>query len=250
MLELNNITVVFNQDTQLENTVLKNINIKVNDGEFVTVIGGNGAGKSTLMNVIAGDVPPNSGQIIIDGSDVTKLSTEKRAHSVARIFQDPMLGTFSALTIEENLSIAYKRGQGRSFGRALNTSLREKFRTIVAELDIGLENRFTDKVALLSGGQRQALSLLMATQQESKILLLDEHTAALDPKIAKTILEITNNIIAKNKLTVLMITHSMHQALAYGSRTIMLYHGEVIRDMQGKQRTELSPADLLEFFDL
>ncbi len=250
MIELNNIHVIFNPGTLLENHVLKGINLTVQEGEFVTVIGGNGAGKSTLMNILSGDILANSGDVIIDQQKITKWPTVKRSKIVTRVFQDPMVGTFSDLTIEENLSIAYKRGQTRTLRFSLNTKLKEKLKTAVAELKMGLENRLKDNVATLSGGQRQALSLIMATLQSSKVLLLDEHTAALDPKIAKNIMEVTNHIIHNHQLTTLMITHSMSQALAYGTRTIMMYHGEIVRDMKGKDRTALSPDDLIKYFDL
>ncbi len=250
MIELKNINIIFNKGTQLENNVLKNINLNVNESEFVTIIGGNGAGKSTLMNVLSGDITPEKGQILINQKNVTKLSVEERAGMVARIFQDPMIGTFSGLSIEENMSIAYKRGYTRGLRHSLNDQLRDKFREALSELNMGLENRLKDEVSSLSGGQRQALSLIMATLQDSKILLLDEHTAALDPKIAKVIMGITEKIIKKYKLTALMITHSMTQALEYGDRTIMIYHGEIVRDMHGKKRKTLSPEDLIKYFDL
>ncbi len=250
MIELNNIHVIFNPNTLLENHVLKGINLTVQEGEFVTIIGGNGAGKSTLMNILSGDILASGGDVIIDQQKITKWPTEKRSKMVARIFQDPMIGTFSDLTIEENLSIAYKRGQKRTLRFSLSTKLIEKLKTAVAELKMGLENRLKDNVASLSGGQRQALSLIMATLQSSKILLLDEHTAALDPKIAKNIMEVTNQIIHNHQLTTLMITHSMSQALAYGTRTIMMYHGEIVRDMKGHDRKALSPDDLIKYFDL
>jgi putative ABC transport system ATP-binding protein len=250
MIELQDIKVIFNQDTQLENKVLKNISFKVEEGDFVTIIGGNGAGKSTLMNVLSGDIMPNNGKVIIDNQDVTGFSIERRSGMVARIFQDPMIGTFSGLTIEENMSIAFKRGKNRSWKHSLTNELREKFREALSEINMGLEMRLKDEVASLSGGQRQALSLVMATIQNCKILLLDEHTAALDPKIAKVILNLTKKIIERHKLTALMITHSMNQALEYGNRTIMMYHGKIVRDMYGKARNKLSPDDLVKYFDL
>lgn len=197
MIELQNINVCFNKNTKLENNVLKNISLRVLDGQFVTIIGGNGAGKSTLMNILSGDIKPNSGTVLIDKHDVTKLSTEQRSHLVARVFQDPMMGSFANLTIEENMSIAYKRGVRRGLALGLNNNLREWFQEALAELGMDLEKRLTDKVATLSGGQRQALSLIMATLLGSKILLLDEHTAALDPKIGKVIMELTSKIIKK-----------------------------------------------------
>lgn len=250
MIELKNIDVIFNKGSKIENHVLKDISLKVMDGQFVTVIGGNGAGKSTLMNLLAGDVIPTSGTVLIDGEDVTGLSGVRRASLVARVFQDPMIGTFANLTIEENMCIAYKRGKCRGFTSASSRQLREKFTETLSMLDMGLENRLTDIVASLSGGQRQALSLIMATLQGSKILLLDEHTSALDPKIARSIMEITDRIVKKHRLTTMMITHSMTQALEHGDRTIMMYHGEVIRDMQGESRVNLSPDDLIKYFDL
>ncbi|WP_316354441.1 ABC transporter ATP-binding protein [Candidatus Trichorickettsia mobilis] len=250
MIELQNINVCFNKNTKLENHVLKAINLSVLDGQFVTIIGGNGAGKSTIMNILSGDITPDSGKVLIDKQDVTKLSTEQRSCFVARVFQDPMIGTFTNLTIEENMSIASRRGSRRGLALGLNHNLREWFKESLAELGMDLEKRLNDKVASLSGGQRQALSLIMATLLGSKVLLLDEHTAALDPKIGKIIMELTNKIIKKYNLTALMITHSMAQALDYGDRTIMLYHGEIIRDMQGENRTALSPDDLIKYFDL
>lgn len=250
MIEIKNLNLMFNKGTKLEKHVLKNLNITVKDSEFVTVIGGNGAGKSTLMNILSGNIMPNEGQIFIDKQDVTKLATEQRSHLIARVFQDPMIGTFSDLTIEENMSLAYKRGKKHGLGLSINNDLRQHFKEKIIMLDMGLEDRLNDRVESLSGGQRQALSLIMATLQGSKILLLDEHTAALDPKIGKLIMEITNKIITSNKLTALMITHSMSQALEYGNRTIMMYHGEIIRDMNHDERTKLSPEDLIKFFDL
>ena len=250
MIELKNIKVTFAKGSLLENTVLKDIDLRVNDGEFVTVIGGNGAGKSTLMNVIAGDILADQGQIILDGINVTKQPTEERAKYIARVFQDPMIGTCAELTIEENLSLAATRGKKRMLSLSINNQLRQKFKERLADLNMGLENRLNDKVSLLSGGQRQVLSLVMASLSPSKILLLDEHTAALDPKMAKIVLDLTRKIISEHKLTALMITHSMNQALEYGSRTIMMYHGEIIKDMLNDERMTMEPASLLKFFDL
>lgn len=250
MLELKNIDIIFNKGTKLENHVLKDINLKVTKGQFVTIIGGNGAGKSTLMNILAGDIIPTKGKVLMDGEDVTNLSSVRRAPLVARVFQDPMIGTFAELTIEENMCIAYKRRSRRGFALASTRQLREKFKEALSVLEMGLENRLSDIVASLSGGQRQALSLVMATLQGSKILLLDEHTSALDPKIARSIMDITDKIVQKTNLTTLMITHSMTQALEHGDRTIMMYHGEIIRDMQGENRVSLSPNDLVKYFDL
>ncbi len=250
MIELQNVDVIFNEGTEIENHVLKGINLKVCDGQFVTIIGGNGAGKSTLMNVLSGNIFPNKGKILIDGLDVTKIPVEARASMVSRVFQEPTIGTFADLTIEENMVLALKRGLNRGFLSSLNENSRDKFRSVLAAVGIGLEDRLKDKVSLLSGGQRQALSLMMATLLGSKILLLDEHTAALDPKIAKQIMKLTGEIIRQHKLTALMITHSMSQALEYGNRTIMMYHGEIVRDMEGNERKKLSTNDLIKYFDL
>lgn len=250
MIELKDLHVIFNKGTKIENHVLKGIGLKVFDGQFVTIIGGNGAGKSTLMNVLSGNIKPCKGKVFIDNLDVTNISPEARSSMVSRVFQDPMLGTFADLTIEENMSLAMKRGETRGLSLSLNAAARDKFRDTLSDIGIGLEDRLTDKVASLSGGQRQALSLIMATLLGSKILLLDEHTAALDPKIAKKIMQLTGKIIKRHKLTALMITHSMSQALEYGDRTIMMYHGKIVRDMFGDERKRLSSADLIKYFDL
>ena len=244
MIELQNIDVIFNEGTEIENHVLKNINLKVCNGQFVSIIGGNGAGKSTLMNILSGNI------LLIDGLNVTTMSTEARSSMVSRVFQDPTIGTFADLTIEENMALALKRGLNRGVFSSLNENSRDKFKLVLATVGIGLENRLKDKVSLLSGGQRQALSLMMATLLGSKIILLDEHTAALDPKIAKQIMKLTNEIIGQHRLTALMITHSMSQALEYGNRTIMMYHGEIVRDMEGDERKKLSTSDLIKYFDL
>jgi len=250
MIELKGVNVVFNKGTKIENHVLKDIDFKVLDGQFVTIIGGNGAGKSTLMNVLSGNITPNKGKVFIDSLDVTHMSTENRASMVSRVFQDPMIGTFSDLTIEENMSLAARRGIKRGLALSLNAKLKEQFKEALSDIGIGLEDRLTDKVSSLSGGQRQALSLIMATLLGSKILLLDEHTAALDPKIANKIMQLTDEIVKRHNLTALMITHSMSQALAYGDRTIMMYHGKIVRDMHGAERKKLSSADLVKYFDL
>ncbi|NQY42663.1 MAG: ATP-binding cassette domain-containing protein [Legionellales bacterium] len=249
MIDLNNINVFFNKGTQIENRVLKDINCKINRGDFITVVGGNGAGKSTLMNIIRGGIFPTSGNILIDGEDMTRFPLEKRSGIVANIFQDPMFGTFSELTIEENLHIAYMRGKKRGLGLFLNSQITKKYISILAELGIGIEHRLKDKVAFLSGGQRQALSLAMATLQKSKILILDEHTAALDHKSAKKILLMTSQIISENNLTALMITHKVQEALFYGNRTIVLHSGRIIKDIYGTERLNLSANDLLALFD-
>ncbi len=250
MIELKGLHVVFNKGTKLENHVLKGVDLKVMSDQFVTIIGGNGAGKTTLMNVLSGNITPSKGKVFIGNLDVTKMSTEKRSAMVSRVFQDPMIGTFTDLTIEENMALAVKRGKKRGLSLSLNIDLRQQVRKALSEIGVGLEGRLTDKVASLSGGQRQALSLIMATFIGSKVLLLDEHTAALDPKIAKKIMQLTDRIVKRHKLTVLMITHSMSQALDFGDRTIMMYHGKIVRDMYDAERKELSSGDLVKYFDL
>ena len=250
MIELRNLNVIFNKGTELAKRALENINFEISKGEFVTMIGGNGAGKSTVMNTLAGEIRSQSGKIFIDGKDVTNLSTLQRAPLISRVFQDPTIGTFAEMTIEENLNVAFGRNRFKNLERDDNLSMREKFKESLSELELGLENRLNDKISALSGGQRQAVSIVMATLQPSKVLLLDEHVAALDPKIGKTVMDITNKIIKKHSLTTLMITHSMDHALRYGNRTIMMYHGKIVRDMVGENRSALSPKDLVKFFDL
>ncbi len=249
MLELQNVSVVLNKGTKLEKNVLKNVNLKILEGEFVTIIGGNGAGKSTLMNILAGDILPDQGSIFIDKKNVAKLTTHERSHLIARVFQDPAAGTFANLTIEENMSIAFKRGKARGLRRCVTTDLKQQFKEILKELELGLELRLADEVQRLSGGQRQALSLVMATMQSSKILLLDEHTAALDPKVSQMIMDITKKLIRHHRFTALMITHSMHQALEYGNRTLMMQQGQVVRDIDGECRKRLHITDLLRYFE-
>lgn len=250
MIELNNICVTFNKGTALEHPALKGLSLKIKEGEFVTLIGGNGAGKSTLMKVLSGETSPDSGSILIDNQDVTKLIVSKRAGLVSHVFQDPMKGSCADLTIEENLALANRRGRSRGLKLAINKELREEFRDLIANLGIGLEDRLGDPMGSLSGGQRQAVSLLMATLQPSKILLLDEHTAALDPKMAKKVLELTVKIVGDQKLTAIMITHSMTQALEYGTRTILMKEGGIEKDMKGKTREAMQPEDLLTMFEM
>ncbi|OCG30742.1 ABC transporter ATP-binding protein [Gilliamella sp. Choc4-2] len=249
MLKVEQLQLTFNQGTPIENYVLRGLNLNINEGEFVTIIGSNGAGKSSLLNVISGDLFGNSGDIIIDGKNVTCHPAWKRSGMVARVFQDPMVGTCKNLTIEENLAIAYNRGHRFTLLPALNRKLRKTFEQKLATLNLGLENRLSDMIGLLSGGQRQAISLLMSTLQPSKILLLDEHTAALDPKTAQFILDLTNDIVSQNHLTTMMVTHSMKQALEYGNRTIMLHQGQVVLDVSGEQRNKLTVTDLLDMFE-
>ncbi|UOO82728.1 ABC transporter ATP-binding protein [Uruburuella testudinis] len=249
MMRADNLKITFNAGTPIENRALRGMSLQIADGEFVTVIGSNGAGKSTFLNAVSGALPVDSGSIVINGTDVTRLPAHKRAHLVARVFQDPMAGTCEALSIEENMALAYKRGRKRHLGLALNKENRELFRHKLAMLNLGLENRLTDRMGLLSGGQRQAVSLLMASLQPSKILLLDEHTAALDPKTAAFVMNLTDQIVHENGLTAMMVTHSMRQALDHGSRTVMLHQGQVVLDVSGDKRTGMDVPDLLHMFE-
>lgn len=249
MIELHNLFITFNRGTAIENPVLRGLSLTVAEGEFISVIGSNGAGKSTLLNAISGEVAIDSGEICIQGKEVSLLAGWQRANLVARVFQDPMSGTCEALTIEENMALAYRRGQSRGLGFALNRQVRELFREKLALLGLGLENRLTDQMGRLSGGQRQAVSLLMASLQPSSILLLDEHTAALDPKTSAFVLELTDKIIREQKLTALMVTHSMRQALDYGDRTVMLHQGQVAFDVSGEQRRKMDVPELLKLFE-
>lgn len=249
MLRAENINVTFNIGTPIENIALRGLNLKIEEHEFVTVIGSNGAGKSTLLNAISGDTPVSSGHVFIDNQEVTKCPAYKRAKFVARVFQDPMAGTCENLSIEENLALALSRGQNRGLSRALNQQNRTYFSEKLSLLNLGLENRLSDRMGLLSGGQRQAVSLLMASLEPSQILLLDEHTAALDPKTAAFVLKLTDQIVAENKLTTMMVTHSMRQALDHGSRTIMLHQGEIILDVAADERARMDVPDLLALFE-
>lgn len=249
MIELNNLFITFNRGTAIENPVLKGLSLTVKKGEFVSVIGSNGAGKSTMLNAISGDYALDSGEILIDGQNVSHLSSWQRAGQVARVFQDPMAGTCESLTIEENMALAYQRGRKRGLGFALNRNLRELFKEKLSLLGLSLENRLTDQMGRLSGGQRQAVSLLMASLQPSSILLLDEHTAALDPKTTAFVMELTDKIVREQQLTTLMVTHSMRQALDFGDRTVMLHQGQVAFDVAGEQRKQMDVPDLLRLFE-
>ena len=249
MLQAQGLEITFNPGTPIENRVLRGLDLTIPTGQFVTVIGSNGAGKSTFLNAVSGDLSVDRGSIRIDDQDVTGKCAWQRADMVARVFQDPMAGTCEALTIEENMALAYRRGASRGFGFAVTKPLRELFREKLAILKLGLENRLHDRIGLLSGGQRQAVSLLMASLQPSRILLLDEHTAALDPKTAAFVLELTARIVEGAKLTAMMVTHSMRQALDYGTRTVMLHEGRVILDVAGPERKGLSVEDLLHMFE-
>lgn len=249
MLKLTNINKTFNPGTINENKVLNNVNLTLDAGDFVTVIGGNGAGKSTILNMIAGVYPIDSGSIVLDGTDITKLAEHKRAKYIGRVFQDPMKGTAADMEIHENLAMANRRGKNRGLSWGITKKEKEQFYEIVKKLDLGLEDRMSTKVGLLSGGQRQALTLLMATIQKPDILLLDEHTAALDPKTAKKVLEITNEIIKEQNLTAIMVTHNMKDAIQTGNRLIMMYEGNIIYDVKGELKKSLKVDDLLEKFE-
>lgn len=249
MLRARNLQITFNPGTPIENHVLRGLDLEIPNGQFVTVIGSNGAGKSTFLNAVSGDLIVDEGSLHIDDNDVTRRSAWQRADLVARVFQDPMAGTCEALTIEENMALAWARGEGRGLKPAINRSLRELFREKLSILRLGLENRLADRIGLLSGGQRQAVSLLMASLKPSRILLLDEHTAALDPKTAAFVLELTAKIVDGAKLTAMMVTHSMRQALDYGQRTVMLHQGKVILDVAGPERAGLDVPDLLQMFE-
>ena len=240
MLEVSNIWKTFNAGTVNEKIALKGVSLTLNDGDFVTVIGGNGAGKSTLMNAVAGVYPVDEGTITIGGVNVTKLPEYKRAPYIGRVFQDPMMGTAATMQIEENLALAARRGQGRGLRSGITKAEREQYRELLAGLGLGLEERMTSKVGLLSGGQRQALTLLMATLKKPKLLLLDEHTAALDPKTAAKVLETTETIVQRDKLTTLMITHNMRDAIAHGNRLIMMYEGRIAIDVSGEEKKKLT----------
>lgn len=248
MIALENIEVVFGRGTPLEKKALNGVNLTIEQGSFVTVIGSNGAGKSTLLGVLAGDVLATSGKVRIGTEDVTRRTTARRAGLVARVFQDPLTGSCGALTIEENLALAERRGKRRGLASALGTARRELFRERIAELNLGLENRLGDRMDLLSGGQRQAVSLVMATLSGSEVLLLDEHTAALDPGMAEFIMELTQKIVVGRRLTTLMVTHSMRQALDFGDRTVMLHGGEIVLDVSGGDRKDLGVEDLIAMF--
>lgn len=248
MLKITNLQKTFNPGTVNAKTALGGLNLTLNDGDFVTVIGGNGAGKSTLLNAIAGVWKPDYGTIELDGIDLTNMPEYKRAAFLGRVFQDPMKGTAPDMEIAENLAIASKRGVRRRFRWGVKRTDRKNFKELLATLDLGLENRLSSKVGLLSGGQRQAVTLLMATLNDPKLLLLDEHTAALDPKTAAKVLEITERIVTEKKLTTLMITHNMRDAIRYGNRLIMMHEGRVVVDVYGEEKQRLTVEDLLNLF--
>ena len=249
MLELKNIYKTFNAGTVNEKMALRGLNLTLEDGDFVTVIGGNGAGKSTMLNAIAGVWPVDQGQILIGDADVTKLPEYKRAKYLGRVFQDPMTGTAATMEIQENLALALRRGDSRTLKAGITKKEHAKYREMLATLGLGLEDRMTSKVGHLSGGQRQALTLLMATLKKPKLLLLDEHTAALDPKTAAKVLQTTDMIVNRDNLTTLMITHNMKDAIAHGNRLIMMMDGNIILDIRGEEKKKLTVADLLHKFE-
>ena len=249
MLEIQNIHKTFNPGTINEKVALNGVNLNLNPGDFVTIIGGNGAGKSTTLNAIAGVWSVDEGKIIIDGVDITKLSEHKRALYLGRVFQDPMTGTAATMSIEENMAIAARRGERRGLGWGITKKERERYKEALKELDLGLEDRLSSKVGLLSGGQRQAITLLMASLKKPKLLLLDEHTAALDPKTAAKVLAISDKIIQEHQLTAMMVTHNMKDAIAHGNRLIMMHEGKIIYDVSGEEQKNLKVADLLAKFE-
>ena len=248
MLELKNICKTFNPGTVNEKRALTGLNLTLNDGDFVTVIGGNGAGKSTMLNAVAGTWMVDSGSILIDGTDVTRLPEHKRAAFIGRVFQDPMMGTAPTMQIEENLALAARRGERRGLGWGITKAARAQYREMLRRLDLGLEDRLTSKVGLLSGGQRQALTLLMASLKKPKLLLLDEHTAALDPKTAAKVLSLSDQIVEENHLTTMMVTHNMKDAIVHGNRLIMMYDGHIVIDVSGEDKKKLTVPDLLALF--
>ena len=249
MLTITNVKKTFNKGTVNEKKALNGINLHLAPGDFVTIIGGNGAGKSTMLNMIAGVYPIDSGKIEIDGVNISREPEYKRAKYIGRVFQDPMRGTAANMEIQENLAMALRRGKSRGLGWGIKKNEKDFYREALAQLDLGLQTRMTSKVGLLSGGQRQALTLLMATLQKPKLLLLDEHTAALDPKTASKVLEITDMIVNRDHLTTLMITHNMKDAIAHGNRLIMLMDGKVILDIQGEEKKKLTVKNLLDKFE-
>lgn len=248
MLEIKEIWKTFHAGTVNEKQALRGISLTLEDGDFCTVIGGNGAGKSTMLNAVAGTFPVDSGTISIGGTDVTRLPEFKRAKFIGRVFQDPMMGTAPTMQIVENLALAARRGQPRGLKWGLSKAEKDRYQELLHGLDLGLEDRLTSKVGLLSGGQRQALTLLMASLQKPKLLLLDEHTAALDPKTAAKVLELSDRIVAENHLTTMMVTHNMKDAIAHGNRLIMLYNGRIVIDVSGEEKKKLTVPQLLELF--
>lgn len=248
MLEIKNVTKIFNAGTVNEKVALDDVSLTLNDGDFVTVIGGNGAGKSTLQNIVAGTYFPDFGEILINGKKVTRMAEYKRAKYIGRVFQDPRIGTATDMWIEENMALAMSRGKARGLDWGISSRDRKLFKEMLATLDLGLEDRLSTKVGLLSGGQRQAITLLMASMNHPELLLLDEHTAALDPKTAAKVLDITDEVVSKDNLTTLMITHNMADAIRLGNRLIMMHEGKIILDIEGEEKKNLTVPDLLQMF--
>lgn len=248
MLEIKNVYKTFNIGTINEKKALQDLNLHLNPKDFVTIIGGNGAGKSTMLNMIAGVYPIDRGSIVLDGKDISTWPEYKRASMLGRVFQDPMRGTAAGMEIQENLAMAYRRGQKRGLKWGISAAEKDKYREALKMLELGLEDRMTNKVGLLSGGQRQALTLLMATLQRPKLLLLDEHTAALDPKTAKKVLDLTEHLVESQELTALMVTHNMKDAIHIGNRLIMMHEGHIIYDVAGEEKKNLKVDDLLQKF--
>ena len=249
MVTLSNVYKTFNKGTINEKKALDGINLQLNEGDFVTVIGGNGAGKSTMLNMIAGVYPIDAGKILVNQINISRQEEHQRAIHIGRVFQDPMMGTAAGMEIQENLSLAYRRGQKRGLSWGVTKAEKVLYHEKLKMLGLGLESRMSSKVGLLSGGQRQALTLLMATLVEPKLLLLDEHTAALDPKTAKTVLDLTEKLVSESKLTTLMVTHNMKDALRLGNRLIMMHEGKIIYDVSGEEKQKLEVADLLKKFE-
>lgn len=248
MLEIREVSKIFNATTVNEKIAINNLSLTVNDNEFVTVIGGNGAGKSTLLNLISGALFPDSGKILLNGRDITRIPDFKRAKFIGRVFQDPNRGTSADMLIEENLALSLRRGRVRTLKWGIQESERQFFRDELSKFDLGLENRLNTKVGLLSGGQRQALTLLMAVMIKPELLLLDEHTAALDPKTASNVLKMTDEVVRENHLTTLMITHNMKDAIEYGNRLIMMNEGKIVLDISGSEKEKMTVPYLLELF--
>ena len=248
MLTISNVKKTFNKGTINEKKALNGIDLHLDEGDFCTIIGGNGAGKSTMLNMIAGVYPIDCGKIVIDGVNISREPEFKRAKYIGRVFQDPMRGTAANMEIQENLALAYRRGQRRGLGWGIKNQEKERYRELLTQLDLGLEDRMTSKVGLLSGGQRQALTLLMATLQKPKLLLLDEHTAALDPKTASKVLSLTERIVESQNLTAMMVTHNMKDAIVHGNRLIMMYDDRIVIDVSGEEKKKLTVPDLLALF--
>jgi putative tryptophan/tyrosine transport system ATP-binding protein len=249
MLSVQNISKTFNKGTVNQNNVYKGLSVGVEEGDFITIIGSNGAGKSTLLNVISGVIPLDSGKIFLDDKDITKYPEYKRTRDISRVFQNPSMGVAPSMTILENMSMAYNKGRVYGLGRGVNKKNTDYFKEQLSKLELGLENKMNEKVGLLSGGQRQSLSLIMATMLHPKLLLLDEHTAALDPKTSAKIIKITNELVMENNITTMMVTHDLNHVTTLGNRVIMMHAGEIILDIRGKQKSELTIEKLLDHFD-